>query len=144
MGRQKIRHNKKGSLVSGLSLPKAPSKGVEDVFHISFKHLDKNQGQSFHNWQKEGILADALDTLYNYSHNSISSQIGKKFTCYGDFPPKEKTEFYHPPHVPDDAEWARIHVNNLQIIAGHIFKNTFYVVFLDKDHKFYISEKKNT
>jgi hypothetical protein len=32
-----------------------------------------------------------------------------------------------------DAKWARIHVNGLHVIAGHVFKNTFFVVFLDYD-----------
>ena len=144
MGKEKIQSNKSKSLVSGLSILKTPAKGADDLFHISFKHLDKTQGQSFHEWETEGLLADALITLHNYSHSSIQSQLNDKFTCYGDFPPPAKTDFTHPRHVPDDAKWARIHVNGKQVIAGHIFKNTFYIVFLDRDHRFWISEKKHT
>ena len=29
-------------------------------------------------------------------------------------------------------------------VAGHIIENIFYVVFLDKNHRFYVTEKKNT
>lgn len=49
-----------------------------------------------------------------------------------------------PMHVPEDAEWARIHVNGKQIIAGYVNRNVFNVVFLDKEHKFYKTEKKHT
>jgi hypothetical protein len=29
-------------------------------------------------------------------------------------------------------------------VAGHIIENVFYLVFLDKEHRFFITEKKNT
>jgi hypothetical protein len=135
------KHQQK-SILSGYSVPKISDQG--ESFHVSFRHLDKSQGQTFENWQEEKILASALHTLCGYCSRPLVEQQGKKFTVYGDFPPKNKTDFYHPKHVPTDAKWARIHVNGLQIIAGHVFKNTFYVVFLDKEHKFYKSELKNT
>ncbi|MCW3085176.1 MAG: hypothetical protein JWP12_2542 [Bacteroidetes bacterium] len=144
MSQKRIKPNDKKNFAAGLSVPKSVAGVADGLFHISLKHLDRNQGQRFHDWQENGMLAEAMETLFNLSHLPIDQQLGKKFTCYGDFPAKEKTEFTHPKHVPDDAKWARIHVNGTHIIAGHIFKNTFYVVFLDAHHKFYISELKNT
>lgn len=29
-------------------------------------------------------------------------------------------------------------------VAGHIIDNIFYVVFLDREHRFYITEKRHT
>ncbi len=114
-------------------------------FLLSFKHLDKSQGQSFSDWQHTGMLAEAIETLSNYCHLPLDSQVDrKKFTIYGSFPPKGKTTFTHPKHVPEDAKWARIHINGTHILAGHVFQNVFYLVFLDQEHEFYISEKKNT
>ncbi len=111
-------------------------------FVLSFKHLDKQQGSDIYKWEKDNMLALALDTMGNYCCRPLKEQFSDKFTVYGGFP--KKSNFTHPAHVPMDANWARIHINGLHVIAGHIVKNTFYVVFFDNDHTFYITEKKNT
>lgn len=117
----------------------------DDCFLLSMKHLDQNQGDTLYDWQASGILAHAIEVLSNYCKGSLKSQVDKKkFTIYGDFPPSDKTEFTHPDHVPEDAEWARIHTTGVRCLIGHIVSNTFYLVFLDAEHKFWISEKRNT
>ena len=116
-------------------------------FKISFQFFDDSQkyASSFRDWQSCGWLSKAIETLQGYCHSSLRSQIdGDKFIVYGSFPPKEKTMFDYPKFVPEDAEWARIHVLNKAVVIGHVVGNTFYVVFLDKSHKFWISEKKHT
>jgi hypothetical protein len=47
-------------------------------------------------------------------------------------------------HIIEDAEWASLHIKGKERIAGHIIGNVFYVVFLDKDHRFWRTEKKHT
>lgn len=137
----KIRSQKKKSLLAGLSnLPDSIDKEENKCFLLSFKYLDKNQGQSFSLWERENILAKALETLSGYCKKTLQSQYSKSFTLYGDFPPKNKTDYQFPKHVPRDAKWARIHVQGKECIAGHIHHNVFYVVFLDKDHRFWISD----
>lgn len=116
----------------------------ESEFVISFKHLDRTQGQSLSEWEEMNILSKGIETLIGYCGSSIHEKKSDKFTIYGPFPPKNKTEFYHPKHVPEDAEWARIHVNGRICIIGHVVRNVFNIVFLDKEHKFWISEKKHT
>lgn len=112
---------------------------------ISFKHLDKTQGQTFDDWEKDGILSGALETLSSFCHDTVQNQCcTDKFKPYGNFPSQGKTDFCFPSHVPPDADWASMHINGLQCLVGHIFKNIFYVVFLDKNHRFYISTKKHT
>lgn len=64
-----------------------------------------------------------------------------KFSIYGDFPPKHKTLFDCPAFVPEDANWARIHITGAAVVAGHIVQDTFYVVFLDKSHKFWLTKR---
>jgi len=131
------------SLLKGIS--KINIQDLEKDFFISFKYLDRNQGQTFEEWEQEGILARSMEVLRNYCCNTLCSQNGdNKFTIYKSFPLSNKTKFQKPNHVPEDAEWARIHVSGLQIICGYINRNVFNVVFLDKDHDFYISEKKHT
>lgn len=81
---------------------------------------------------------------------------GKRQSClevYGDFP--KKSAFSHPPHVPEDVLWARFRLDNETRLAGFVIPdkisglndtsvkqydtNTFYVVFLDKNHQFYLT-----
>ena len=109
-------------------------------FKVSFAHLDNTQkfGSGYKDWQKEGLLSKMFETLQGYCCSPLLEQIdGTKFTKYGDFPPKEVNEFDYPSHVPEDACWARIHITGPAILAGHVVEDTFYVVFLDKTHKFY-------
>jgi len=115
---------------------------ANDTFVISLKHLDKTQGSSMYDWEKNQMLALTMDTLGGYCSRPLNQQFGEKFTLYGEFP--SKSNFTHPSHVPQDAKWARIHINGTHIIAGHIYQNTFYIVFFDHDHTFYITEKKHT
>lgn len=142
----KSKRNK--SIINGVSestTAKQNEQSDNGDFVLSFKHLDANQGQTLQEWEAGGILAQAIETLKNYCCASLISQCdNKKFTIYGEFPPKKVTEYNHPKHVPEDANWARIHVDGKQCIIGHVNRNVFNVVFLDKEHKFWKSEKKHT
>lgn len=113
-------------------------------FKISFQYLDTSQkfGSSFKGWQKDGLLSTALETLRGYCCSPLLEQVdGNKFAIYGAFPPKDRTMFEYPIGVPEDANWARIHINNKAVIIGHVVRDTFYIVFLDKEHKFYLTSK---
>ena len=117
----------------------------EEDFLVSFRYLDPTQGQTLCEWEQAGILARGIDVLKNYCCAPLNNQIdGDRFAKYDDFPPKDKTDFIHPKHVPEDASWARIHVNGTQVIAGFVNRNIFNVVFLDREHRFWITEKKHT
>ena len=111
-------------------------------FKISFQYLDTSQkyASSFEDWQKAGLLSSALKTLQGYCCSPLLEQVdGQKFAIYGSFPKKERTKFEYPQGVPEDAKWARIHILNRTVIIGHVVGDTFYVVFLDKTHKFYLT-----
>lgn len=125
----------------------ANKKTIEEAdtsnFKVSFQYIDTSQkfGSTFKDWQKEGLLSKMMETLAGYCSRPLVEQVDKvKFTIYGDFPPQNKTKFKYPDHVPEDAKWGRIHITGPAIIAGHIIKDTFYVVFLDKTHKFYLTQ----
>lgn len=115
--------------------------GLDENIVFSFIHLSQDQGASFDEWNNDGKLLPALERLKEYSNKKIS-QTDSTFTIYGDFPPN--TKFKHPMNVPPDANWARIHVDGKHVIAGHVVRNVFYVVFLDSDHSFWITKKKHT
>lgn len=113
-------------------------------FKVSFQYLDTTQkfGSSFKDWQKVGLLSHAMDVLQGFCCSPLTPQVdGTKFAIYKSFPPADKTEFKYPKNVPEDALWARIHINGPSVIIGHIVRDTFYVVFLDKTHKFYLTKR---
>lgn len=138
---RKINPQKRGSLLKDIKKPSIKDEEQNGHMVISFKHLDRNQGQTFDCWEQKQILADALETLSGYCHDTLQKQCcTDSFKPYSSFPPPGKTDFKFPEHVPPDAQWASMHIKGKQCLAGHIFKNIFYVVFLDKDHRFWIRD----
>lgn len=115
---------------------------------ISFKDFQFNAqippGQTYANWQADDLLAYLLEKFgYICNENRIEAEQKKFIKVYGNFP--SKSEFSNP--FPDrDLEWAVIMKISGQKgrVAGHIIRHVFYVVFLDAEHKFYPSEKRNT
>lgn len=140
----KFKKDKPKSAISKTLEEKKSVNDLQENFKISFQYFDKTQkhGSYFKDWQNCGLLSKALETLEGYCKRPLLEQVdGKKFTIYGDFPAKNKTHFDLPAGIPEDANWARIHVNGKSVIAGHIVKNTFYIVFLDKHHSFYLTKR---
>lgn len=114
---------------------------------FSFKDFDKTQippGQTYEDWQTEELLAYALEKFGHICQLDRNEAVPSYIKIYGDFP--INSDFTHPKHIANDVKWAVV----LNIkgqkgrLAGHIMENVFYVVFLDKDHRFYPSVKKNT
>lgn len=129
------------SLVSGKGeLP--PNLRPDDHLLISLKHFDRTQGQSFYEWQSLGLLAEALMRVLDHSGEPVVRRFGDKFKQYGPRPAHSK--FTHPRHVPPDAVWASMHVKGEECMIGHMIGSVFYLVFLDKEHDFWPSQKRNT
>ena len=131
-------------------------------FNFSYFTDDQDVAQSFSDWNAEGgvcALDEVLSKIKDYTREPLSywknERVGagglRVFDVYGDFP--KKSEFEHPKHVPHDVKWARFRLAakvrligfvvpeeyNFQQSNKHSFcSNTFYVVFLDKDHEFYL------
>lgn len=130
---------------------------------FNFHYMDFSQpaGQQFNEWSKDQLVK-LLDKLKNYSTMPLTywltqaQRVGKRshnvLEIYGTFP--AKSDFTHPKYVPHQAQWARFRVENLVRLIGFVLPkefntkihsktnerfdcNTFYAVFLDKDHKFY-------
>jgi len=113
-------------------------------FQISLQYYidDKPEPHTLETWQEKHILADALKVLAGYCKRPLREQIdGDKFAVYNGFPPPDKTEFEYPGNVPEDAHWARIHVKGEPVIVGHIVGNTFFIVFLDREHRFWLTKR---
>lgn len=106
---------------------------------FSWIKLDINQGQSIEEWEKEGLLSEFCHMMrqigqYN-STQVFANQMIKQYTKVG-FPPD--SEFEEPKHV-SPTYWAVIHIKpkSKEVVVGYVEEEIFYIVFLDKDHKFW-------
>lgn len=110
---------------------------------LSIKDFDINQGQSFEEWEKRSLLALAIKKLQGVCSltrlEATRQQIIKEYP-QGTFP--DKSDFYHPKHISKDISWCSMHIQGKECVIGYFVNHIFYVVFLDKDHRFWISVKR--
>jgi hypothetical protein len=115
---------------------------------FSFKDFDVRQippGQIYADWEEERLLSAFCKKMEDVCKmNIVEAQQQGVLKIYGDFP--TESEFKHSQYIADDVKWAVIMDIKGQKgrVAGHLIENVFYVVFLDKDHRFYITKKKRT
>lgn len=135
---------------------------------FNFSYFDDSQsaGQKFSDWD-HGQLTKLLEKIKEYCKFPLNHwrtvPIGSSLKHrsmvlveYGDFP--NKSDFTHPKHIPHQASWARFRLEWDMRLIGFLIPseyhnkthsntkeffdhNTFYVVFLDQNHKFYSAEK---
>jgi hypothetical protein len=124
---------------------------------FSFEYFDNSQapGQDFRDWEQEHLYK-LMDKLKEYCKNPLRHWMTMKIgggknhvlEIYKKFP--HKSEFIHPKSVPLDVDWARFRLEGDMRLVGFVvpsescdrlclLKDTFYVVFLDANHKFYIT-----
>lgn len=117
----------------------------EPFIVLSFKDFDIKQGQSFVEWQAEELLAVAIEklrALCSYTIPQATNSGMLKIYTKVPFPPE--SAFEHPKHIPPDVDWVSMHIGNKPCVIGYFEDNIFHIVFLDKDHNFWITEKKHT
>lgn len=84
-------------------------------FNFSYFVNDDDAGQDFKDWSQEE-LSKLFDKLKEYSKSSLNywktQNVGryKVLENYGAFP--TNTDFKEPDHIPIEAEWCRIHLEN--------------------------------
>jgi hypothetical protein len=118
--------------------------GVPRRFIVfSLKDFDINQGQKFEEWEEERILSNLLTRLRQIGGFTIEEALGKQMIkVYDNFP--VNSDFTHPRFVPEGVKWSTIRIKGKERVVGYLEENIFYLVFLDKDHRFWISGKKHT
>ncbi|MCB4751220.1 MAG: hypothetical protein LGB55_07200 [Sulfurovum sp.] len=165
MPKQKRRNSKKDAFLS--SLPEISLNSEENdlakrcKFNFSYFVNDDEAGQNFTDWTHADLIK-LFEKLKEYSkaplENWTREKVGRYsvLVIYGPFP--ENSHFKEPKHIPIEAQWCRIHLENKPRLIGFIIpdkfngveqgrggykldSNVFYVVFLDKDHKFYPTKK---
>ena len=116
---------------------------------FSFKDFQYNQqippGYSYSQWQENKLLAYMLDKFgFICNMNRIEAEQQGYIKVYDHFPSKSK--FMNPFIQDNDLQWAVVMKIKGQKprVVGYIKDNIFFVVFLDGDHIFYPTSKKNT
>lgn len=113
---------------------------------FSFKDFDTSQcppGQTFKEWESEGLLSKLLEKLTQLNNtNRVIATQQKNIELYDSFPPN--SDFKVPKYIEGDVKWGTIQDIGGQKhrVAGYMIDNVFYIVFLDKDHKFWKMKKK--
>lgn len=111
---------------------------------FSLRYLNQcPPGQTIEDWQKDGILSKAVQLLAKISNFTRDEAIKNKvLSLYTTYP--SNSCFNKPEQTPADAAWGVLKKINGQKtrIAGFLNRNIFYIVFLDKEHKFAPSSKK--
>ena len=123
---------------------------VRELLTFSFKDFDQTQPkkspETLRVWSDKGLLPKLFDRLMHLANLTRSEAVNEgQIQQYGQFPDKDKTEFSIPSHVPLGANWSVIKKLGGKIrVAGYLIDNTFYIVFLDSEHKFFLSKLKHT
>jgi hypothetical protein len=127
-------------------------------FNFSYFSKVDQAGQDFKDWSHDELI-DLCEKLTHFSREPLShwqktkagGGKGHFMEVYKVYPAKSK--FPLPSHVPHQALWARFRLDRGTRLVGFILPigydrkshncgtfydcNTFYVVFLDRDHEFY-------
>ncbi len=147
------------------SIPQASIEAASDTLaqrcKFNFSYFEKQAaGQDFDEWEA-AQLVKLLDKLKEYGKQPLlhwqAETQGKASTVlsiYGKFP--SRSDFQVPKHVPHQALWARFRLDQSTRLIGFVLPreydglchssgarfdgNTFYVVFLDAQHRFYKTE----
>jgi hypothetical protein len=131
---------------------------------FNFSYFDvQAASQDFPDWTHDQILK-LLGKLRQYSSESLDHWMrqpiggsGSVLAVYREFP--KRSDFHVPKHVPHQAWWGRFRLESAVRLVGFVVpdeyggrihqgtkelfdRNTFYVVYLDRDHRFYKTEKR--
>ena len=129
---------------------KAQKSTAKDNFYsISFKYFkdtDIDPAQSINTWKAEDRILDMLLALKDISSNNATIVQTSRLTLYGEYPSKDKNEFPLPADLPSEIKWGTIQYIGGQKarIAGFLKDSIFYLVYLDKNHRFWITKPKNS
>lgn len=122
---------------------------VKSDLTFSFKYFQDldGVGQSLQNWidTDPQSVKGLFDKLVYLSSNTVtSSQQTEILALYQRFPSKKDTDFKCPPGL-EDENWGTIKKLNGQKgrAAGFLKDNVFYLVYLDREHVFWKSKKRN-
>lgn len=115
---------------------------------FSFQYLVNidSVGQSLADWAKDDgkLLLGLLQKMVHLSKQTrATAGSDSTLTVYDSFPDPDKTDFDCPPGLQAEKQWAVIrNIGGQKPRAAGFFRdNVFYLVYLDKEHKFWKSTR---
>ncbi len=116
-------------------------KGVKRrCINFNLSKIVPDQGQSLQQWNDDGLLLQLMERIKQIGaltrEETIHQKLIKEYSSKTGFPPN--SEFTNLPYL-NPERWAVMHItnNSIEVVAGFIEDDIFYVVFLDKEHKFW-------
>lgn len=154
---------KKDAFLNRFPTSSIASSDIETRFKFNFSFFDNSQahGVGFDTVEPD-MLVTIMTKMKDYSRQDLNywrhQRCGggglKVLADYGAFP--ANSNFTHPKPVPHDANWCRFRLDNLARLIGFTIpggmpnksaagstpydKNAFYLVFIDLEHNFYLTE----
>ena len=113
------------------------------VFNFKFFQSGSGYGQSFEEWERETILADLNNKLKIFSDKTKHDLLQDgRLEVYKQYP--KGSQFKKPNALKSPlVNWARLRITGRRRLIGFFMEkaankseNIFYVVFLDKEHRF--------
>lgn len=163
MSKGKFGNNSAKGFLAKLPVTSIESSKLVKRAKFNFSFLDLEQPKGLDAELTQAFLKSLFDKLKHFSAESLAhwdtapagKGNGNYLEVYGTFP--KRSNFTHPPFVPHDAVWARLRLDRTIRLAGftvpnamnHRFcendryrlcTNTFYVVFIDLHHGFYLTK----
>lgn len=119
-----------------------PDKGPKKkrVINFNLSKIVPDPGQTLEEWNEEGLLLklnERMKVVGALSREEVLHQrILKEYSSKEGFPANSK--FIKPTYL-NPERWAVMHLTNksIEVVAGYIENDIFYIVFLDKDHHFW-------
>lgn len=162
MRRKKFSNKKAENFIAKIPVLTMDTCDLVSRSKFNFSYMDLGQPEKLADDLTLDFFNEILEKLKHYSTHPLSYWInqpigrksGKVLEVYTKFP--IRTDFEHPKSVPNDAVWCRFRVSGSVRLAGFIVPsalnnqlckqekyrfcvNTFYVVFIDMHHRFYIT-----
>ncbi len=120
---------------------------IHIVFSLKYLCNIDDIGQSLTTWaedNKKPLLGLMQKVLHISKLTIAQASQDQSIKIYGDFPTSHDSDFRCPPNLTNEKQWGVIRNIGGQKarVAGFLKGNTFYVVYLDKEHRFWKSAKR--
>jgi hypothetical protein len=104
------------------------SEKIDKYLLFSLKDFDITQGQDFDDWEKDGLLSRAMESLRAHSDKTIPEAEKNRLRIYKDLDSSmpKGSDFKFPSTLKGKPIWASMRFGGRERIIGHMVDNIFY------------------
>lgn len=112
-----------------------PQNLLDDSVSVSLKYYSDN-AECFSQWQQRELKAFSriIEKLRGLKWSQVQACQGA--TCHKHHPSKRVSGFSRPKSVSEDLQFYNIHVDSKARIHGFQINSVFYLVWLDRNHRY--------